>query len=217
MSRSTAAGEAGTARRLLLFPCNGNAVESLDCVAETYSVLGFVDDTAEKQGRTICGHTVFARSALREWPDAAVLAVPGSQHTYTTRRETIEGLGIADARWARAIHPSARVSPLARIGHNVVVMAGAVITSNAVIGNHVCIMPNTVIHHDTFIGDWTLIGANVTVAGYTRIGENCYIGSGSSIINGIEIHDRTLVGLGSTVIRSTPPGSRVAGNPSRPV
>jgi sugar O-acyltransferase (sialic acid O-acetyltransferase NeuD family) len=199
---------------LLVFPCNGNAVEALDCLLPDWEMRGFVDDTPEKQGRSVHGHPVYGREAFARWPDASVLAVPGSPTSYRARRDVIEGLGVA-GRWATVIHRSASVSPLARIGANVLVMAGVVITSNAVIGDHVCILPNTVVHHDARIGSWSLLGSNVTIAGGTTIGENCYIGSGTSIINGIEIGDGALIGLGSSVIRSVPPATRVAGSPAK--
>jgi len=208
---------ADDAPELLLFPCNGNAFEALDCVSVAYRLIGFVDDTPEKQASTICGHAVHARSAFSQWPNARVLAVPGSPQSYLRRRQLIEGLAVRADRWARVIHPTARISPLATIGHNVLLMAGVVVTSNAAIGNHVVVLPNTVIHHDTRIGDWSLIGSNVTVAGNTSIGENCYVASGSTIMDGLTIGAGTLIGLGSTVIRSAAAGSRIAGNPARPV
>ncbi len=203
------------ARPLLIFPCNGNGLEALDCLGRAYRCVGFVDDTPEKQRAGAYGRPVFGRSALADHRDALVLAVPGSPTSYRDRRRIIEGLGVPGERFARVVHPTASVSPLAALGRNVLVMAGAVITSNAVIGDHVCIMPNTVIHHDVVIGAWTLVGANVTVAGGTTIGDNCYLGSGSSIINGVSIGEGVLVGLASNVIRSVPAGARVAGNPAR--
>jgi sugar O-acyltransferase (sialic acid O-acetyltransferase NeuD family) len=199
---------------LLLFPCNGNAIEALDCLGDAYRCAGFVDDAADKQGATRFGHPVRTRAALVEDPDAAVLAVPGSPASFRSRRAVIEGLGVAEKRFARVIHPAARVSPLARIGHNVLIMAGVVVTSDAVIGNHVCILPNSVIHHGAVVSDFCLIGSNVTVAGDVVIGENGYIGSGSSLMNGIRVGDGALVGLGSNVIRSVAPGVTVAGNPA---
>ena len=207
----------GDAPGLLIFPCNGNAIESLDCISNAYRLIGFIDDTPQKQAGTVAGHAVHPRSALHRWPGARVLAVPGSPRSYLQRRALIEGLAIRADRWARVIHPTARISPLATLGDNVLLMAGVVVTSNAVIGNHVCVLPNTVIHHDARIGDWSLIGSNVTVAGNTSVGDNCYIGSGSSIMDGLTIGAGTLVGLGSTVIRSVAAGSRIAGNPARPV
>jgi len=200
---------------LLIFPCNGNGLEALDCLTGGQRLLGFIDDTPEKQGRPVHGHAVHGRSAFAKWPKAQVLAVPGSPLSFRGRRALIDGLGLPLERFAQVIHPSARISPMATIGRNVLIMAGVVITSNAVIGDHVCILPNTVVHHDARIGSWSLIGSNVTVAGGTVVGENCYIGSGTSLINGITLGDGVLVGLGSTVIRSIEAGHRVAGNPAR--
>ena len=202
-------------RPLLIFPCTGNGLEALDCLGEKFDFRGFVDDTPEKQRSGAYGHRVLPRSALAEMPETAVLAVPGGPASYQGRRAVIEGLGVAPERFANVIHPSARIAGIARLGHNVLVMAGAVVTSNAVIGDHVCVLPNTVIHHDVTVGNFSLIGANVAVAGSVGIGENCYIGSGTNIKNGVRIGDRALVGLGSNVTRDVPPGTTVAGNPAR--
>jgi sugar O-acyltransferase (sialic acid O-acetyltransferase NeuD family) len=200
---------------LLIFPRNGNGVEALDCLGEAWRLTGFVDDTPGKQGVDACGNRVFGRAAFADFPDARVLAVPGSATSYRSRQAIIEGLGVDSDRFARVIHPAARVSPMAQIGRNVLIMAGVVITSNAVIGDHVCVLPNTVIHHDVTIGDWTLIGANVTIAGHTAVERNCYVGSGSSIMNGLRLGERCLVGLGSNIIRNVPADAVVVGNPGR--
>ena len=205
----------GEATPLLIFPCNGNGVEALDCLGLAYRFIGFVDDTPEKQQASLHGHLVHDRSALARWPEAKVLAVPGSPTSYRSRRRVIEGLGIDSSRWACVVHPNAHVSPLASIGRNVLLMAGVVVTSNAVIGDHVCVLPNSVIHHDVCIGDRSLIGSIVTVAGNTQVGEDCYIGSGTSLMNGLRIGNGTLVGIGSNVIRNTERDSCVAGNPAR--
>jgi sugar O-acyltransferase (sialic acid O-acetyltransferase NeuD family) len=202
---------------LLIFPCNGNAAEALDCLGGAWRCLGFVDDAPDKQCMSVHGHRVFARGTFAERTDTKVLAVPGSPTTFRVRRQIIEGLRLGEHRYARVIHPRATVSPLASIGYNVLIMAGVVVTSNAVIGNHVCVLPNTVIHHDAAIGDYSLIGSNVTVAGSAVIGENCYIGSGTSIMNGISIANGALVGLGSNVIQNVEAEAVVAGNPARPI
>ncbi|MFI5371414.1 MAG: NeuD/PglB/VioB family sugar acetyltransferase [Candidatus Eisenbacteria bacterium] len=204
-------------RALLIFPCNGNGVEALDCLGGSYHCVGFVDDTPAKQGTVTHGIVVLPRRALAEQPETAVLAVPGSPVSYRARRDLIRGLGVPATRYARVVHPAARVSPIARLGQNVLIMAGVVITANAVIGDHVCVLPNTVIHHDAVIGDWSLIGSNVTIAGGVVIEENAYIGSGASIMNGVRVGAGSLVGIGSNVIRNVAAGVTVAGNPARPI
>jgi sugar O-acyltransferase (sialic acid O-acetyltransferase NeuD family) len=190
-------------------------LEALDCAAGSFAVRGFVDDTPQKIGPSLYGPAVLTRAAFREFPDDAVLAVPGGPQSFRHRPEIIGALHIDPIRFARVVHNSARVSPLARLGHNVLLMAGVVLTSNAVVGDHVCILPNTVVHHDAAIDDYALIGSNVTLAGGARIGANAYVGSGSSVMNGVTIGAGALIGLGSVVIRDVPPGVTVAGSPAR--
>jgi sugar O-acyltransferase (sialic acid O-acetyltransferase NeuD family) len=202
-------------RPLLMFPCNGNALEALDCLGSAFRCIGFVDDTPAKQGTAVAGLPVLGRGAFHDHPEAAVLAVPGGPASYLARRGIIEGLALPRERFARVIHPAARVSPLATLGSNLLLMAGVVVTSNARIGEHVCILPNTVVHHDVAIGDRCLIGSNVTLAGGVLLGENCYVGSGSSIMHGISVGAGALIGIGSNVIRDVAPAARVAGNPAR--
>jgi sugar O-acyltransferase (sialic acid O-acetyltransferase NeuD family) len=202
---------------LLIFPYNGNGLEALDCLGSAYRLLGFVDDTLHKQGVDPNGYPVFGREAFDRFPEAQVLAVPGSPRSYRARKDIIRGLGLAEERFATVIHPAASVSPLASIGANVLIMAGVVITSNAAIGSHTCILPNTVLHHDVAIGNWCLIGSGVTIAGHTVVEENCYIGSGTSLMNGIRVRSGALVGLGSNVIDSVEAHATVAGNPAREI
>ena len=199
---------------LLIFPCNGNGIEALDCLGHAWHCVGFVDDTPQKQATGAFGYPVFPRTVLAEFTDARVLAVPGGPTSYLMRQQLIDSLGISPGRFARVIHPAANISDRAELGDNVLVMAGVVITSNAIIGSHVCLLPNTVVHHDSVVRDWSLIGSGVTVAGGVAIGENCYIGSGSSIMHGIRIGDGALVSIGSNVIRDVAPDSCVGGNPA---
>ncbi len=207
----------GEPRGLLIFPFNGNALEAIDCLGSAFRLDGFIDDTPSKQGSTSQGFQVYSRAGLARFDGSAVLAVPGSPTSFTSRRALIESLGVDASRFARVIHPTARVSSLATIGRNVLIMAGVVVTSNAVIGDHVVVLPNTVIHHDVTIGAWSLVGSNVSIAGSTQVGENCYIGSGSSLSNGLQIGSGSLIGLASTVLRSCEPGSRLVGSPARPL
>lgn len=200
---------------LVIFPCNGNAIEAVGCLSDRYRLIAFIDDAAEKLGSTVYGYPVTSRDILLQQLRPYVLAVPGSPTSYRLRRQIIEGLKVPEERFITIIHPAATVSPLARIGRNVLIMAGVVVTSNAVIGDHVCILPNSVIHHDVVVGAWSLIGSSVTIAGGSVIGENCYIGSGSQIINGVSLGRHCLVGLGSNVVGDVPPAAKVVGNPAR--
>jgi sugar O-acyltransferase (sialic acid O-acetyltransferase NeuD family) len=201
---------------LVLFPCNGNAMEALDCLGNEFRAIGFIDDDRGKIGKSVLGLPVWSRSALAEYADAKVLAVPGSPASFPRRAELIESLAIPRERLATVVHPNALVSRHASIGLNVLLMAGVVVTANAVIEDHVVILPNAVVHHDSRIGAYTMMGSGVLVAGFVDIGEKCYIGSGSRFRNNLAIASGTLVGLGSTVVRAIEETGGVwAGNPAR--
>jgi sugar O-acyltransferase (sialic acid O-acetyltransferase NeuD family) len=203
--------------KLLIFPFNGNALEAMDCLGDNFELVGFIDDTISRQGDTAYGVKVYSREALTKFPDARILAVPGSAVSYPKRHEHIASLGVPPERFVSVIHPSARIGKNVSIGTNCLIMAGVAITSNAIIGDNVCILPNSVVHHDSVIKDYTLIGSNVAIAGGTTVGNNCYIGSGTNIINGISIGEFTLIGLGSNVVKPVPAHSTFAGNPAKEI
>jgi sugar O-acyltransferase (sialic acid O-acetyltransferase NeuD family) len=202
------------AEKLILFPYGGNALEAVDCLGDDFELIGFIDDNPEKHGK-IDDFVVQSRDLLQRYPEAKILAVPGSPASYRHRCDIIASLGVQEGRFARVIHPRATVANRENIGFNSLLMAGVVVTSNARLGNHVCVLPNSVIHHDAVIGDYALIGSNVTIAGSSIVGARSYIGSGSTLIEHSEIGEGALVGLGSNVIRPVPAGVKVAGNPAR--
>lgn len=101
---------------LLIFPFNGNGLEALSCVPPSYRLLGFIDDTPEKQGKHPYGFEIYSRGKLENSKDASVLAVPGSSKNFAQRDQLITGLGLAFESFATLVSPRATISPLAKIG-----------------------------------------------------------------------------------------------------
>ena len=202
---------------LLIFPCNGNAIEALDCINDDYRVIGFIDDSQDKIGNEIASIPILSRTSIDKYKDAYILAVPGSPLNYKNRIKIIEDLKVDISRFATIIHPSTRISKLSRIGYNILIMAGVVVTSNAILGNHICILPNTTIHHDVEIMDFSIICSGVSITGSVTIGKNCYIGSGTNIKNNTTIGDGAMVGIGSNVVTDLDKNKTYIGNPARPL
>jgi sugar O-acyltransferase (sialic acid O-acetyltransferase NeuD family) len=201
-------------KKLIIFPFNGNGIEAMGCLGDEFELIAFADDTVEKHGMSAFGIPVSSRDIIHQYPEAYILAVPGSPSSYKIRKHIIESLQIPPSRFATVIHPSASIAKHASIGYNSLIMAGVVLTNTSRVGNHICILPNSVIHHDSLVGDYSLVGSSVVVAGNSVIGENCYIGSGTNIINNIHVGEQVLVGMGSNVLRSVPALLTVAGNPA---
>lgn len=210
------------ARKLLLFPFGGNAREALPSLfaangtAGEWDLLGFIDDDVSRHGKECCGIKVLGgREALSAFPDASVLAVPGSPHNYQIRHRIIDGLQLDKGRFVTVIHPSVVIAPDATIGANTLIMPNVVISCGVTIGSNCIILPNTVVSHDSVVGDYCCLGSNISVSGSVRIGKSCYIGSGTKIREDIAIGEGALIGLGSSVIHDIEAGVVAAGSPAR--
>lgn len=98
------------------------------------------------------------------------------------------------------VHPSAIVSPSARIGDGTVVMPLAVINAAATIGAMVIVNTNAVIEHDCAIGDGAHIAPGCRLGGIVSVGNQTLIGIGSVVRPEARIGDHAVIGAGSTVI-----------------
>ena len=117
--------------------------------------------------------------------------------------------------FANIIHPSALVSPSAKLGVGLIIKPHALVSTEAVIGDNVSIEENGIIGHDSVIESHCQISANVVVAGGCHIGEATYIGLSVPIKQGASIGSNSVVGMGSVVIRDIPDNVIALGNPAR--
>ena len=117
--------------------------------------------------------------------------------------------------FATAIHPSAIISPSAKIGEGTVVMAGAIINADAVIGKHCIINTGATVDHDCVVGDYCHIAPGVHISGATHIGEGTWVGVGASVIQCLNIGQNCMIGAGSVVVKDIPDNVVAYGNPCK--
>lgn len=127
-----------------------------------------------------------------------------------------KALQTAGATITTVIHPTAIVSPLAKLGVGSVVMAGAIVNIDSLVGESVIINTNATVEHDCWLGDAVHICPGAHLAGNVRVGNGGWIGVGATINQGVVIGEKTVVGAGAVVIASVGDGLTVIGNPARP-
>jgi len=101
------------------------------------------------------------------------------------------------------------------IGNNTCIDKG--VLNITYIGKHTKIDNLVHIAHGVQIGSNTLIIANAMVAGSVHIGNDVWVAPSASILNGLTLGNDSLVGMGSVIIKDVPIGSKIVGNPGRPL
>lgn len=120
-------------------------------------------------------------------------------------------------RLVNAISPQATVSPSARLGAGVAIMAGVVINAAADIGDLVVVNTGASVDHDCVIGTAVHLAPKSTLCGNVHVGERSFVAAGSTVIPGVNIGHDTIIGAGSAVIRDIPDSVTAFGVPARPV
>lgn len=159
-----------------------------------YYVAGFLDDNPEN---------------YRNYQYSSPLL--GGVRDHQVRNDVFYLMGIANleyrqqfcksfsdhgAKFISLIHPTAYVSPSAKIGEGVVIGPMANIGPNVEIGDFTLINSRCSLGHDTKLGCYNFISPNVSFSGFTRIGDNNLFGINSATIPGIKVGNNNKVMAG---------------------
>lgn len=184
-------------------------------------VFGYVDADPDKLGnivepggsRVVLVEDEFLdrlhHDGLPDGIDAVALAI-GENGKRASSRDTL-----CPAWLPTLVHPSAIISPSARIGCATVVFPRAVVNASAVIGEAVIVNSGTIIEHDCAIGDAAHISPGAVLTGGVAVGPKAWIGAGAVVLPGVTIGARAIVGAGAVVRKDVPEAATVAGVPAR--
>jgi UDP-perosamine 4-acetyltransferase len=113
------------------------------------------------------------------------------------------------------ISRSAIISPRAKLGKGICVMAGAVINVNADVGDNCIINTRCSIDHDCYISESCHIAPGVTLSGNVRINQGTWVGTGASVKDGITIGSWSYIGAGSVVVTNLESNALYYGVPAK--
>lgn len=156
------------------------AVLNYDCV--------FVDDGV-KTGTEICGVKVVGNTS--ELPTLfgeykKLIVTIGNN---AIREHIYKSAAKIGYEFPNLIHPSAYVSPYARIGWGCVLLNHVTVQNGSSVGNGVLLNPGVEIHHDCSVADFDLIYTNSVVRTYAKVGKRVRIGSNVTISNDAVVPD----------------------------
>ena len=165
------------------------------------NIIGFLDDNAEIQGKTIFDGKIVlgdtSEESVKKYADCYFIIGIGSHRVRKIISEKYSNL-----KWYTAIHPSSIIGSDVSIKEGTVIMAGTVINTGTVVGKHCIVNTSSSLDHDNILEDYVHISPGSHLAGTVRISEGTWICAGVTIINNITIGKNNIIGAGATVIKN---------------
>lgn len=118
-------------------------------------------------------------------------------------------------QFAQLIHPTAYVSPLAKLNEGVFIGANSVIGPGVNLEEHVFINRGVTIGHDTHIGAFSRIQPGCNLGGLSQIGIAVTVGIGATLIERLIVGDHAFVGAGAVVTGDVTNNTLVVGIPAK--
>lgn len=175
--------------------------------------IGYLDDNPQLLGHTYLGLPVLGKTAqLSEIAHDRIVIAIGSN---TRRKQVFDSLTAQGAEFFTVIHPSATISPFAKIGAGTMICAGAIVNPAASIGDNVILNTGSTVDHHNQIENHVHIAPGVHLGGEVNVREGAFIGIGARVIPQREIGAWSTVGAGATIITDVESKSTYIGTPGR--
>jgi len=214
------------ARRKLIFIGGGSFLKELLWTAmlvpderRDWQVFGVIDEDPDSARRHLPaeGCTLPVLSSVEDHsphPDEVFIPALGDPHRKLATAELIESRG---GCFINLLHPTASISPQAKLNSGIFCFANAVISVGAQVEDFVSLNVGALVGHDAIIGRGCTLSPYSVVAGKARLERGVFMGTHGSIVPKQVAHEGSSIGAGSVAIGAVPAGITVMGVPARPV
>jgi len=181
----------------------------------TYRIAGFLDDAlpvgSEVSGYKVLGNISDMERIAKDICKGIIAVGDNWQRSEIARK--IKNIS-KKFHFVRIIHPMACVARDVQIGEGAVLLAGTIVSSNAVIGKHAYLFIGSILDHDSELMNYACMLPGAKAGGNVRIGEYSGIGLGANIIHGIKIGNHSFIDAGATVVSDIPSNVLAGGIPA---
>ena len=180
-----------------------------------WEILGFIDDNEELHGRKVNDYPVLGGLEWLREHNNENLGCICTINDCRKRKGMVGRLQEIGVNFYSVIHPSVTMSQYVKLGQDVIICAGNILTVDIKIEDHVHINLNCTIGHDAVIDKYCTINPNVTISGNDHLGEGVYVGTGATLIHEVSIGNWSVIGAGAVVINDIPEKVVAVGVPAK--
>ena len=201
---------------VIVIGAGGHAKVVIELIREggEYEVVGVIDAdpaTREVLGVAVIGDDSALERLRREGLDRAFVALGDNRRRLEIGRR-VEAAGFS---LVNAVSLRAAISPSARVGAGVAIMAGAVVNADSWIEDFAVLNTNASIDHDCVLGEACHVGPGSALAGRVNVGRLAFLGVGTRAIPGVSIGEGSIIGAAACVTRDIPAGVLAHGVPAK--
>ena len=129
------------------------------------------------------------------------------------RRLVAERLKAKGAKFLTMVHPTAQISPLAKIGQGTIIYPFCLVTNMVQLGEFCLLNAYAGCGHDAEVGAYSVLCPHATVLGYTSMGEECFLGTSAMAGPKKKFGNRVTISANSAALRSAPDDAFICGVP----
>lgn len=205
---------------VFIIGASGHAKVVLDIVERQGRLrpVGFVD-AALPAGAEFCGLPILGTDddlpdlCARHASDLGIIAIGDNWTRHlVARRLAALAPGL---RFPAAVHPSARLARGVEVGGGSVVMAGAILNTDARVGAHCIVNTGAQLDHDGIMEDFASLAPGAVCGGGCAVGGFAAVGIGAALSHGRRIGEHAVVGAGAVVLADVPDREVWYGVPAR--
>jgi UDP-perosamine 4-acetyltransferase len=190
-----------------VYGTGSQAVIAEEALGTGYTVVVFID--YESRFTSLRGIPVLSPSALLPLADKGLKLAHSSLPTPALEDRAALEIESAGLTTVSAIHPSAVVSPTAKLGANVYVGPLAVIGPEAELDDYCRVLNGASVAHHTRLGRGVQVADGARIGGHVTIGAHSLLGLNAAVNFHLTIGERVTVNSGVAVYDHVPDSSIV--------
>ncbi len=190
-------------KNVFVYGAGGHAkvvIDTLEAALPDRRIAFAVDDDPRHHGLLLRSYPIVGPDAIRD--EAGIVAI-GANSSRLSIAARYQG------RLISVIHPRAWTARGVRIGEGSVLMAGAIVNSDARIGDNVIINTGATVDHDCIVGDGAHLAPGCHLCGDVHVGEGAFLGAGTVVKPGVRIGRNVFLHSGTRISKDVPDGQTV--------